>query len=94
MSDLIQSRDKEHKVLMISREKLDVTGVIDVLDFDINCINIKTNMGVLSVEGSDLKIISFSKDSEAIYVEGKIDNLYYYNVSKERRSGLFGRKGE
>lgn len=92
MSEFVQSRDKEHKISMISREKLDVSGVIDVLDFDNNCINIKTNMGVLSVEGADLKIISFSKDSEAIYVEGKIDNLYYYNVSKEKRSGLFRRK--
>ena len=94
MSELVQSREKEHKISMISREKLDINGVIDVLDFDTSCVNIKTNMGVLSVEGNDIKIISFSKESECIYIEGKFDNLYYYNVSKEKRSGLFRRRGE
>lgn len=92
MNDITQSTDKKHSLSMISRERLDIDGVIDVLDFDSSCVNIKTNMGVLSVEGADLKIISLSKESGKIYIEGSVDSLYYYGASEERRGGLFRKR--
>ena len=94
MSDIKGSGDREHNVSMISREKLDINGVIDVLDFDNTCVNIKTCMGVLSVEGTDIKIVSLSKDSGKIYIEGKFDNLFYYNGAEEKRNGIFRRRGK
>ena len=92
MNDIIQPPEKKHSISMLSREKLDIDGVIDVLDFDSSCVNIKTNMGVLSVEGADLKIISLSKDTGKIYIEGSVDSLYYYGTSEEKRGGLFRKR--
>ena len=94
MSDIKGSGDREHNVSMISREKLDINGVIDVLDFDNTCVNIKTCMGILSVEGTDIKIVSLSKDSGKIYIEGNFDNLFYYNGAEEKRNGIFRRRGK
>ncbi|MEE1356681.1 MAG: YabP/YqfC family sporulation protein [Clostridia bacterium] len=82
---------KKHSISLVSREKLEIDGVIDVLDFDSSCVNIKTNMGVLSVEGTGLKIISMSKESEKIYIEGTVDSLFYYGVAEEKKGGLFKR---
>jgi hypothetical protein len=47
---------------------------------------------VLSVEGADLKIISLSKETGKIYIEGSVDSLYYYGASEERRGGLFRKR--
>ncbi len=92
MNDITQPVDKKHTLSLISREKLDLDGVIDVLDFDPSCVNIKTSMGVLSVEGAELRIISLSKDTGKIYIEGSIDSLFYYGASEEKHGGLFRRR--
>jgi hypothetical protein len=49
-------------------------------------------MGVLSVEGTDLRIISLSKETGKIYVEGTVDSLYYIGTSEDRRTGLFRKR--
>ena len=92
MNGLCQDEAKKHSVSMISREKLEIDGVIDVLDFDNSIINIKTTMGILSVEGVNLKIISLSKESGKIYVEGGIDSLFYFGVAEEKKGGFFKRR--
>lgn len=94
MNSNILPREEKHSISMLSREKLDVEGVIDVLDFDSSCVNIKTTMGVLSVEGSDLRIVSLSKDTGKIYIEGSVDSLFYYGASEEKRGGLFRKRGK
>ena len=94
MNANILPQENKHSLSMLSREKLDVEGVIDVLDFDSSCVNIKTNMGVLSVEGSDLRIISLSKETGKIYIEGSIDSLFYYGVAEEKRGGIFRKRGK
>lgn len=92
MNSIDLQESAKHSVSMISREKLEIDGVIDVLDFDNSVINIKTNMGILSVEGVNLKIISLSKENGKLYVEGGIDSLFYYGVSEEKRGGFFKRR--
>lgn len=91
MNASAQIEQKKHSVSMKSREKLDIDGVIDILEFDNNTVNVKTTMGILSVEGDGLKIISMSKESGQIYIEGKVDSLYYYEISNEKKSSIFKR---
>ncbi len=92
MNDNVQTTEKKHSVVMQSRRKLDIDGVIDVLDFDSSCVNINTNMGIMSIEGESLKIISLSKETGKMYIEGNIDSLYYCTVAEEKRSGIFKRR--
>ncbi len=88
-----QSEHKNHSLSLNKRAKLDIDGVIDILEFDNNSVNVKTTMGVLSIEGDGLKIISMSKDNAQIYIEGSIDSLYYYDDSPEKKNGIFKRRG-
>ena len=94
MNGNILQTESKHSLSMISRGKLDMDGVIDVLDFDSSCVNIKTTMGVLSVEGADLRIISLSKETGKIYIERNVDSLFYYGASEEKRGGLFRKRGK
>ncbi len=91
MNTSTQNEQKKHSVSMMSREKLDIDGVIDILEFDNNIVNVKTTMGILSVEGDKLKIVSMSKESGQIFIEGSIDSLYYYDISNEKKGGFFKR---
>ena len=91
MNDYSPTGAQSHSINLVCREKLDIDGVVDVLDFDNSCVNIKTTMGILSVEGAGLRIVSLSNDTGKIYIEGAVDSLYYYTIAEEKKGGIFKR---
>ena len=91
MNSILQNDQKPHSFQLISRSKLEIEGVIDVIDFDTSTINVNTTMGILQIEGDGLKIISLSRESSKIYVEGSFDSLFYYGASKENKKRFFRR---
>ena len=45
---------KAHKIIINNRKTSVVTGVLDVLSFDLNEILLETEQGMLMVKGSDI----------------------------------------
>ena len=43
-------------LILENREKLNVSGVLDVLSFDDQIIIVETSLGLLTIKGEDLKI--------------------------------------
>lgn len=79
-------------LILENREKLNITGVLDVLSFDDQMVIVETELGLLTVKGNNLRINKLSTDTEEICVEGTIYNLAYSektNVGKE--SSLFSK---
>lgn len=74
------------------RKELTLEGVEDILAFDDTSVDLKTTVGLLSVEGSGLRIHTLSLDSGAVFISGKIDAMVYVDRDEKKRSGLFGRK--
>ena len=73
-------------LILENREKLNITGVLDVLSFDDQMVIIETQLGLLTVKGDNLRINKLSTDTEEVCVEGTIYNLAYSeksNVGKE-----------
>lgn len=73
-------------LILENREKLNVSGVIDVLSFDDQIVIIETELGLLTVKGDNLRINKLSTDTEEVVVEGNVFNLSYSernNASKE-----------
>lgn len=73
-------------LILENREKLNITGVLDVLSFDDQMVIVETELGLLTIKGDNLRINKLSTDTEEITVEGKIINLAYSektNVGKE-----------
>ena len=66
-------------VILENREKLNVSGVLDVLSFDDQIIIIETELGLLTIKGENLKINKLSLDTSDFIVDGKIDSLTYSN---------------
>lgn len=74
------------------RTVLQVNGVEDVLSFDENTVYLKTVLGNLNIDGSDLHIQNLSIESGSLAVTGTIDGLYYVAKEEKKKNGLFFRK--
>ena len=89
-----QQSEKNHNINMENRNKLTVSGAMDVECFDENEIVIHTTQGVLLVFGEEIHMEKLNTDSGEVAVLGKINALKYEDT-KPVRDGfmrkLFGR---
>ena len=83
-----------HTLTLENREKLTVSGVEDVLNFDEGGVVLKTVMGVLTVEGNGMRIINLNVDTKEIEIEGTVYGMMYSGERGEgrERGRLFRRK--
>lgn len=73
----MENTTKIQNIILENRNRLNVTGVIDVLNFDEEIITVVTELGILIIKGSDLHLNRFSLDNTELSVEGEIDSLSY-----------------
>lgn len=79
-------------LILENREKLTVTGVLDVLSFDDQIIIVETELGLLTIKGENLRINKLSIDTSEVIVEGEIYNLAYSeDTSDKKTGGLFNK---
>ena len=80
-------------VILENREKLTISGVLDVLSFDDQIVIVETELGLLTVKGENLRINKLSLDTTEVIVEGTIFNLSYSekNLDKKSGSNIFGK---
>lgn len=64
-------------VILENREKLTISGVLDVLSFDDQIVIVETELGLLTVKGENLRINKLSIDTSEVIVEGDIASLVY-----------------
>lgn len=79
MEDL-NSNVRMHKLTMINRKNVSLSGVNDVLSFDIHEILLETEQGMLMIKGEDLHVSRLSLEQGEVNVEGKIDSFTYSEV--------------
>ncbi len=72
-------------IVLENREKLSISGVLDVLSFDDQIVIVETDLGLLTVKGENLKINKLSIDTEEVIVEGEIFNLGYSEKDIEKK---------
>lgn len=78
---------KEQKLVLINRESMSVTGAKEVLSFGENMIELDTNMGMLTVKGEGLKLLSISTENETAKISGRIASMEYKKM-REKQSLL------
>lgn len=76
-------------IVLENREKLSISGVLDVLSFDDQIVILETELGLLTVKGDNLKINKLSIDTEEVIVEGEIYSLCYGEKDTDKKSGGF-----
>ena len=79
-----------HRLELVGREHLTVTGVEDVERFDESTIVLSTAQGGLEGQGEGLHIETLSLDGGDLKVEGWI-NALIYEPQGQMRGGFFSR---
>lgn len=74
-------------LILENREKLSISGVLDVLSFDDQVIMVETELGLLTIKGENLRITKLSIDTSEVIVEGNISYLAYSNKEVEKNKG-------
>ena len=82
---------KNHNMIMENREKLSITGVIDIHSFDDELVLVATEMGILTIKGNDLKMNKLNLDNNELVVEGKISALVYSETDMVKKGGMFNK---
>ena len=76
-------------LVLENREKLSISGVLDVLSFDDQVVILETELGLLTVKGDNLRINKLSIDTSEVIVEGEIYNLAYSENDLDKKSSGF-----
>ena len=78
---------KNHKLVVNNRKTSMVTGVIDVLSFDLNEILLETEQGMMMVKGTDLHVNRLSLEKGEVDLSGTIDSISYSDVHAGAKQG-------
>ena len=70
-----------------NREKLNISGVKDVLSFDDQMVILETELGLLTIKGENLRINKLSIDTLDVLIDGTINTLVYSESSSDKRGG-------
>jgi len=87
MEEKIKQR-RSHRLNMEDRKRLEMTGISDVISFDLNKILLETDYGVVTVKGDNLHVNRLSVEKGELDIDGSIQSLEYSEVFS------FGKKGE
>ena len=84
---------KAHKLILSNRRTGTITGVADVISFDITEVLLETEQGMLMIKGADLHVNRLTLEKGEIDMEGRIDSLAYSEVTsfQKQSESLIGR---
>lgn len=77
-----------HKLTLNERKSLTMTGVTEVVSFEESLVVLRTSLGLLTVQGQELKLKTLSLEGGQVAVDGQISALVY---EEPREGGLWQR---
>ena len=77
---------KPHKLVVNNRKTSMITGVLDVLAFDLNEILLETEQGMLMIKGTDLHVNRLTLEKGEVDVSGNINSVSYSDVNQAAKS--------
>lgn len=82
---MIQKRS--HKMHMEERNRLELTGINDVISFDLNKVVLESDYGMITIKGSNLHVNRLSVEKGELDVDGTIDSFAYTEVNSYAKKG-------
>lgn len=81
-----------HSIILKERKNMTVSGVCEIVSFDESSVVLDIDGYTLNIEGTNLKIESFSHENNDVIISGNIDSASYADKTVfSRRRGIFGR---
>jgi sporulation protein YabP len=86
-----EKRNGPQNIILEDREKLNVSGVLDVEEFCEEKILLETTLGFLEVLGADLHMNKLSVETGELTIEGEISSLTYTEENAQPKGSLLSR---
>jgi sporulation protein YabP len=83
------SKPKVQNLILENRERLNISGVIDVESFNDESVVVDTELGILVIRGVDLHINKLNIDNSELGIEGDIISCEYSDKEGSRSKGGF-----
>lgn len=87
----MDNSNSKHCITLNRREKLQATGVTDVLSFDEENIVAQTDMGILILRGYNLHILNLNLEKGSLDVDGTIQNISYDDGDYDKKGSILSR---
>ena len=80
--------EKKNNLTLNNRKKLNLTGVLEVVSYDDEKIQLNTNLGSLDIKGSSLKINKLDVQYGDVIIMGMINSMVYSDksINKDKKS--------
>ena len=80
-------KSQNHRLVINNRKTGTVTGVLDVLSFDLNEILLETEQGMLMVKGTDMHVNRLNLEKGEVDLAGNIDHISYSDIHQGAKAG-------
>ena len=80
-------KPQNHRLVINNRKTGTVTGVLDVLSFDLNEIVLQTTQGMLMIRGQELHVNRLNLEKGEVDLAGNIDNISYSDIHSGAKAG-------
>lgn len=77
---------KKHRITLNNRREGMISGVTDVISFDVNEIFLETEEGMLDIKGKDLHVKRINLDMGEIDIDGVVDQMSYSEINSFSKS--------
>lgn len=91
MDERIPTGYKGHTVIIEQRERVIITGIVEVDSFDDESVVLTTEQGYMALQGQNLHINSLNIDDGKLVVEGSITSLQYSDETTTQQTGFLRR---
>jgi len=93
LEDRKVNRTRNHSIILENRERLSVSGVEHVNNFNSEMIVLETVAGVLTIKGEDLDVNKLSVEDGNVSVSGTVYSLNYSDRESlgSKGAGFLGR---
>ncbi len=85
----VKNEMNKQELKLKNRTNLEVTGVKKIESLNSEEFVINTNLGILSVKGSNLEMQHLDIEKGILWISGNIDSMIYLNSEKKKEKGNF-----
>lgn len=78
---------RKHDISIENRSKAQITGVNDVISFDLEKVLLETDYGMVMIKGDDLHVRRLSVEKGEVDLDGRIDAVEYSEISSYAKKG-------
>lgn len=78
-------------IILENRKKLTLTGIKDVLSFDDEIVIVESELGLLNIKGTDLRVNKISVETGDVIVDGTIRAIEYSDKDITSKQGFMSK---